>query len=109
MQWASKPHTNSTSWPEMQHDQITIEWIGGAWDGATLLTDLQAATGLLGKVCDCPSRGAPFMILSDVAPEGEPRVRYQADTGISVGDILVLRPTVLTKKTNARPRRLRLQ
>jgi hypothetical protein len=93
----------------MAHNQIKIEWIGGAWDGATLRADLHTATALLGKFHECPLRGAPFMILSDVTVGGEPRVRYQADTGISVGDNLFLRPAVSTNKANARSRSVRLQ
>ena len=82
----------------MPHCQINIVWIGGAWDGATLLADMQTSLALLGKILECPSRGAPFMILSDLAPAGEPRVRYQADTGISEGDILYLRPALPVKQ-----------
>jgi len=80
----------------MPVDQTTAEWVGGAWDGRTLIIDRQLAIALLGKLLECPSHGAPFMVLADI-PVGHRRfVRYQADNEVSEHGVLYLRAFVPT-------------
>lgn len=80
----------------MPEDQVEIEWVGGAWDGRTLTIPRQMALTLLGRFLECPSTGAPFMILADL-PTGHGRiVSYQADHELSENDVLYLRALVPT-------------
>jgi hypothetical protein len=92
-------HSNLRSLPlpmPMSDDQAVIEWVGGAWDGRTLTIPMQLALTLLGRFLECPSTGAPFMILADM-PTGPGRIlSYQADNEVSENGVLYLRALVPT-------------
>jgi len=81
----------------VRQDQVTVEWVGGAWDGRTLIIEKHTAFTLLGMVLRCPSQGAPFMVLSGVDVDAGPILSYQADDELSGDHVLYLRALTVAK------------